>query len=363
MSAIASTFRRFWVEIAWGLFAAANVAVIFLVGRWETIPFHLVWVSLALVYGSRLWSPRTTVIVLVAVSLATGAALLWAVTHIAEGPGLDELAEVPLMAAMFAAMAWHARHAETATEGQRRLLELQRDFVRDASHELRTPITVATGHAELIRTSAPDDRIAEDAGVIIDELERLSRLSERLLILAAAEHPDFLTIEPVAVRALLEDVIKRWRPTASRRWEANIAADGWLPADVERLQLALDALVENAVKFTADGDRIAIGCRSEGDILTIEVSDSGTGIGPDKQARVFDRFARADSDRGRGRGGTGLGLPIVKAVVEAHGGSVGLQSRRDRGTSFTIRLPKYRARPVTQGVIRIPDASDPIRSQ
>jgi len=62
MSAIASTFRRFWVEIAWGLFAAANVAVIFLVGRWETIPFHLVWVSLALVYGSRLWSPRTTVI-------------------------------------------------------------------------------------------------------------------------------------------------------------------------------------------------------------------------------------------------------------------------------------------------------------
>jgi len=356
------------VELAWIAFAALNVLAIVTLAEFETIPFHLIWVSLTIVYGYRVWTGRTTAAVLLVVCVVTGAALAFAVVR--SGEGFDEVAEVPLMAAMFVAMVWHARRRQAAVEDARRmaenehrLLERQRGFVRDASHELRTPITVATGHAELIRTSAPDDRIAEDAGVIIDELERLSRLSERLLILAAAEHPDFLTIEPVAVRALLEDVIKRWRPTASRRWEANIAADGWLPADVERLQLALDALVENAVKFTADGDRIAIGCRSEGDILTIEVSDSGTGIGPDKQARVFDRFARADSDRGRGRGGTGLGLPIVKAVVEAHGGSVGLQSRRDRGTSFTIRLPKYRARPVTQGVIRIPDASDPIRSQ
>ena len=161
MSGIGSTLRRHWVEVAWAAFALANVAVIVLLSHWETIPFHFVWVSLTLVYGLRLWRLRTTMVVLLVVSVATGAALALSIARGHEGP--DELAEVPLMAAMFVAMVWHAVRRQAAVEeagrlaeSEHRLLMGQREFVRDASHEFRTPITVARGHAELIRESGPE---------------------------------------------------------------------------------------------------------------------------------------------------------------------------------------------------------------
>src|SRR5687767_2755577 len=114
MSDIASTLRRRWVEVAWGLFAAANVAVIVMLSHWETIPFHFVWVSLTLVYGIRVWRLRTTMVLLLVVMAVTGAALAWTIARGHHGP--DELAEVPLMAAMFLAMVWHAERRRTATE-------------------------------------------------------------------------------------------------------------------------------------------------------------------------------------------------------------------------------------------------------
>jgi len=363
MWAIASRLRRHWVEIAWGLFAAGNVAVILILTRWETIPFHFVWVSLTLVYGFRRWRLGTTIAVLTVVSVVTAGALLWTVTRGHER--LDEIAEVPLMAGMFVAMVWHATRRQAAmeevrrlAESEHRLLERQREFVRDASHELKTPITVARGHAELIRASRPDPRIAEDVDVVLDELSRLSRLSERLLILAAAEHPGFLTIEPVQVEPLIVDMVRRWSRTASRRWLVAVQAEGSLPADRERLEVALDALIENAVKFTGDGDGISISGRAEGSTLIIDVADTGVGIARDQLGRVFDRFSRVDGDRGRRTGGTGLGLAIVKAIVEAHDGSVGVESEVGRGTTFEIRLPGFRAEGVpTDRTAVLPEAA------
>ena len=167
--------RKHALEIAWGVFAAANVAVIITLGRWETIPFHFVWVSLTLLYGVRLWSPRTTSLVLGTVCLVTGAALFYAVSHEHPGPGLDELTEVPLMAAMFLAMVWHARRRQAALDeihrmaaNEHRLLESQREFVRDASHTLRTPITIARGHVELIRENTEDGQIRQDTEIVLD---------------------------------------------------------------------------------------------------------------------------------------------------------------------------------------------------
>jgi signal transduction histidine kinase len=348
VSGIASTSRRHWLEIAWGVFAAANVLVILAIGQFETVPFHFVWVSLTLVYGLRVWRPRTTAIVLVAVMCSTGAVLTWTVVHGQER--IDELTEVPLMAAMFLAMVWQANRrqravedARTAAERERRMLERQREFVRDASHELRTPITIARGHTELIRHAVrDDDRLARDVDVVLDELGRLSKLSDRLLTLAAADHPAFLGTEEVPVEQLLGETIRRWAPTARRRWSSALEATGTVAVDRERVEAALDALIENAVNATTEGGSITLSARGDGSSLVLEVSDDGEGIAPEDLPQVFERFSRRERDRARGSGGTGLGLAIVKTIVDAHGGSVDVESSPKEGTSFLIRLPRYR---------------------
>ena len=348
MSGIASTLRRRWVEVAWGAFAAANVAVIVMLTDWETIPFHFVWVSLTLVYGFRLWRLRTTMILLAVVMAVTGAALSWTVTRGSERP--DELAEVPLMAAMFVAMVWHAHRRQSAigearrhAESEHRLVEGQRAFVRDASHELRTPITVARGHAELIRDSGVDGQVATDAGVVLDELGRLSKLSERLLLLTAAEDPGFLTPADIELEPLVVGLMRRWSPTAMRAWQVEITAEGTIRADRERLETALDALMENALNATDEGDAIRVGCRGEGDVVVLEISDEGKGIRADDLPRIFERFSTSGSGRSRRNGGTGLGLSIAKAIIDAHRGSIEVESEEGRGATFRISLSGFHA--------------------
>jgi signal transduction histidine kinase len=342
-----------WPEVAWAVFALANLGAMFLVELGETIPFHFVWVSFTLVYGIRLWRLRTTAILLAVVMIGTGVTLAWALVD--TGAGWDEMAEVPLMAAMFAAVIWHVERRQAAldevrrlAEIEHRLLESERNLVRDVSHELRTPITVARGHAELIRASA-SGQSEQDAEVILDELNRLSRISERLLLLAAAEHPEFLRLSSIDMERLIVDTAKRWSVAASRHWHVNVLAEGTLEGDEERLQTILDALIENAVKFTREDDAISIVGRNEGDIAVIEIVDTGEGIPSTQLNRVFDRFSRAEVGR-RGPGGTGLGLAIVKAIVEAHGGSVAVESEPGTGSMFTLSLPSFRpASPVGNG--------------
>jgi signal transduction histidine kinase len=353
MRDIGSILRSRWVEVAWAVFALANLAVVFVVGSWETIPFHLIWVSLTIVYGFRVWSPRATATVLVAVMASTGAALWLTVpTH-----HRSELAEVPLMAAMFLAMVWHARRRQAAVveasqraESERAALERERSFVRDASHELRTPITIARGHAELVRASS-DGRTAADADVVIDELDRLARLSDRLLQVAAGGDTRSVERRDVHVSAYLSQILGRWRPAAPRRWVLDVDIPGTVSADPDRLGLALDALLENAVHATSEDDRIELRGVGEGSTLTIEVADTGVGIAPGDVDRMFERFARVDAARSRHAGGTGLGLAVVRAVAEAHGGTAELSSHPGEGTVARIRIPGYRGRPA--------DAPDP----
>ena len=347
MWATGSLLRRRWIELLWGAFAAANVAVILLATRWETIPFHLVWASLSLLYGFRVWSLRSTATVLAVVSVVTAAALTYTVVRGHEQ--LDEVTEVPLMAAMFVVMVWHARRSDAAAgelrrlaENEHRLLERQREFVRDASHELRTPITVARGYAELIAREAEGAQPGEDARVLLDELARLERISERLLVLATAEQPGLLALSPVRAEAFVRDLARRWAPVARRRWEVAVDVDGEILADADRLALALDALLENAVDHTAEGDRIGISARAEGGDLVLEVADAGPGIPRDQLGRVFERFARVDPGRSRRAGGTGLGLAIARAVVEAHGGTISAESEPGAGATFRVRLPGLR---------------------
>jgi two-component system OmpR family sensor kinase len=338
MSVTASTLRKYWVELGWAAFAAINFAAMPFTGEWETVPFHFVWVSLTLVYGFRVWRTWPTTGALSAVMLISGGALVAMSAH--DQVSTAELTEVPLMSAMFVAMVWHARRRQAALEELRRATERERDFVRDASHELRTPITIARGHAELIRAGAGSDQTFADAEIVLDELSRLERGVERLLLLAAVEHPNFLRRSLIDVDALVMETERRWRASADRDWRVAGDARGLVPADGERLSYALDALIENAVKFTSDGGTIAIVSRRAGDAAVIEIRDDGPGIAPEQRDRVFERFARGNGPRG-----TGLGLPIVKAIAEAHGGSVTLEDAPGAGACLRLTLPGFRPPP------------------
>jgi signal transduction histidine kinase len=332
-----------WLDVAWVGFAVANLVAMALVPQWETVPFHFIWVSLTLVYGYRVWGSFGTTLALTAVVVATGALLVYDVLRQAEL--VDELTEVPLMGAMFLAMVWHAQRRRSAMEDLRRvsdanlrLLQRERQFVQDASHELRTPITVALGHAELVGRGGRDPELAEDARIVVDELLRLRRLADRLLLLATSEDPEFLSRSPVDVDQLLTDALQRWTPI-DRRWRLQPAEPAAVVGDLDRLGLALDALIENAVKHTGPGDEIRLAGQRRGDQVAIAVVDSGSGMPADQLATIFERFARLDDGRSRDRGGTGLGLAIVKAIVQAHGGTVQVKSAVGSGSAFEILLP------------------------
>jgi signal transduction histidine kinase len=330
--------RDAWLDVAWGVFTVLNLGAMVLVGSWETVPFHFIWVSLTLLYGLRVWRGGPTLAVLAAVMVLTGLGIVVDVRAGLQGP--EELTEVPLMAAMFGAMVWHARRRllalrrlQSVSATNERLAERQRQFIQDASHELRTPIAVSLGHVELIARSAIGS-VREDARVAVDELMRLRRLSDRLLVLATAEDADFLRWMQVDVEPILVETLRRWGPLP-RQWRLGLVEEAQVQGDPDRLGVAIDALVENAVKFSSGGDVIELSAlRADGEV-SIRVSDSGSGIPAQDLERVFERFSRLRE----GRGGLGLGLAIVRAIVEAHGGSVHARSTVGQGSTFELRLP------------------------
>jgi len=335
-----------WVDVAWGAFSIANLVAIVVFSRWETVPFHFIWISLTLLYGFRVWSIRPTMWVLAVVMVTTFGAIGWDVFHGAEP--VDELNEVPLMAAMFGMMVWHAQRRLTAykvsariSAENARLLATQRRFLQDASHQLRTPITIALGHAELLASELAGSGRAEerDIEVVVGELVRLRRLSERLLMIAAAEDPDFLRPEPVALDRFTMDVLRKWMPTAQRRWQLGRLDEVVVDADRERLGLAVDALLENAIRHTRDGDVIQLSVLSaeDGSAARMIIADTGAGIPPAERDHVFDRF-RSGSELGDGRR-TGLGLALVRAVARAHGGEALVHSTPGHGSEFELVLP------------------------
>ena len=212
----------------------------------------------------------------------------------------------------------------------------QRNFVNDAGHELRTPITIIRGHLELMG-NYPDDHQATLA-VVMDELDRMSGFVEDLILLARAERPNFLQLEIVDAAAITQEVFDKAQALARRNWQLEAVATGKIVIDPERIIQAVMHLVYNAIQHTETTDVILIGSTVRNGNVHFWVQDSGEGIALDDQQRIFDRFARV-SNRRRSSEGAGLGLSIVKAITEAHSGQVTFHSQVGVGSTFTIVVP------------------------
>jgi signal transduction histidine kinase len=212
----------------------------------------------------------------------------------------------------------------------------QRQFLDDAGHELRTPLTVLRGHLEVLDQGDPQD-VAATRALLLDELDRMSRLVGDLILLAKTGRPDFLDVEPVSLEPFTQTVLAKARGLGDRSWRLDGAGDAIVPMDEQRITQAVLQLADNAVKHTEPGDEIAIGSATGGGRARIWVRDTGPGVPVEDHERIFDRFARsevADEDEG-----FGLGLSIVNAIAEAHVGAVTVEDAVPTGACFVISLP------------------------
>jgi signal transduction histidine kinase len=334
-----------WTD-AWRLGCAAIVvanlvAVVASAGP-ETVPIHLLLAAAGIVFAirpPRAIAPRDAVGFGVALTLATiGNELLEGIEPV------NDVYEAWLVCVLVVGLGWvAARRAQVARElkssldERERMLRRQEQLMYDLSHELRTPATIARGHLELIHS--PDESATAASSIALDELARIDRIVERLVLLARAERGRLVELGEVETEQFLEDVLLRWSEIAERSWRLGAAPPGLLRADPDALRIALDALLENAVKYTDVGDAIELRARVDGTRLVVEVEDSGPGVPLGSADRIFARSTRIEETEDRA--GLGIGLAIVDAIARAHGGTCTLE-RSSRGSTFALRLPGFR---------------------
>jgi two-component system OmpR family sensor kinase len=221
----------------------------------------------------------------------------------------------------------------------------QQAFVSDASHELRTPLTAIRGQLDVLaRRQNPDaTEVRRVQKLVQAEVERMTRLTEDLLLLAHTDEARFIRREPIELGPFLVELIVSAQATTDRRLTIGAEVPGILNADRDRLAQALRNLLRNAVEHTQPGGALELGaCEIPDARVQIWVDDDGPGIPAAERDKVFDRFHRADSSRARSAGGTGLGLAIVRAIVDAQGGRVWATDSPLGGARVVIELPGYR---------------------
>jgi two-component system, OmpR family, sensor kinase len=212
----------------------------------------------------------------------------------------------------------------------------QRRFLDDAGHELRTPITIVRGHLELLDPGHEQETQAT-RDLVLDEVDRMARLVDDMIVLAKSGRPDFLKPTDVDAGILTDEVLDKVRALGDRKWKLDQRAEGTVCVDPQRVTQALLQLATNAVRHTCAGAVIALGGSHEDDRVRWWVRDTGPGVEPHDTERIFERFQRGD--QARGAEGSGLGLSIVRAIATAHGGDVHLDSVPGEGATFTLDLP------------------------
>jgi heavy metal sensor kinase len=220
----------------------------------------------------------------------------------------------------------------------------QRQFTADASHELRTPMTVIKGQIEVALQRERDPQAYRQVlQAVNEEVDRMIRLVGSLLTLARADAGQIpITLEPVSLPDVVGAAIEQVQPLASRRGvdlQLSSSRPVTLRADDDLILQLLLNLLDNAIKYTAAGGQVTVGWNANGRDVELWVRDTGSGIAREHLTRLFERFYRVDKARSRAEGGSGLGLAISRWIAEAHGGSISVESDLGRGSTFTVRLP------------------------
>jgi two-component system OmpR family sensor kinase len=333
---------------AWTVWAAVCVTLMVLLPGEETIPYHLGWAGFALAFGLGSWSRRQLVTALLWYTLATGVALerSWQLGHIS----WDETTEIPLMFLLALLMVWNVLRRQSALTEVKRLAERDIRVSHDrerlmqlTSHELRTPLTIARGYIELLQARTFDVEGEQDLAVVADELDRLSRVSDRLVRMIGLQ--DDTTSEDFDVDSVLSQSIERWRVVADRHWV--LEAQGG------------DAL---GSADTSVGDTIRLVGARQRENLMVAVLDSGVGL-KDHQVNAINAFdtgappwllTPSPDDFAIPAGctapgtevemvdrlaGTGLGLSIVREIVQAQGGVLRASRAPEGGAALALTLP------------------------
>lgn len=247
-------------------------------------------------------------------------------------------------------------HLEQATLNNRRLQEADRQrqqYLRNVSHEFRTPLTVIKGYAEFLRDSGPvpEKAQADAMKVIVESCDRVIDMVDTLIEVSRVEQgmaEQTLQLQDHDLEELIATGLEPLRAAADKK---GLALEVTLPVPAPRLRAdggllvqVVRKLVDNAVKYTAAGGRVEVRGRLEGDEVVVEVRDSGVGIAPEHLPRIFDKFYMADGGLNRRAGGTGVGLYLVREIVRLHAGQVDVDSRPGSGSRFVVRLPRGQAR-------------------
>jgi signal transduction histidine kinase len=227
---------------------------------------------------------------------------------------------------------------------EQRVLQLRRQFVANASHELKTPVTSLQTLAEAVADAAASDprSAARFGGRLVEEAQRLGTLIKDLLDLSRVEDPAAMALENIDLSELIGLQVKAAEEKAAAKslhLDAQIEPGLAVRGDGGQLELMVRNLIDNAIRYTPEEGHVTVELMSDDTDSILEVTDDGIGIPLHAQARVFERFYRVDEDRARAGGGTGLGLSIVRNAAELHGGSVGVTSVLGEGSTFTVRLP------------------------
>lgn len=352
---------REWLFVPW---VALSTWCVFLMWAWpggEVVPFHAIWISFALLYGFEAWPLRRTAVALGAFAVATGAILV-----LRAGAGViagEEITEIPLMWVLALLVVWHVQRRQEALEAVTQVARhdvaaaRQRErLARLTSHEMRTPLTIASGYVDLLIAEEPDAARRADLDVVRDELGRLSRAGDRLLRMIQLQ--ERTPSAPIDVDALVAETAQRWSAVAPRRWLVETRC-GSLEGSSERLRDCLDTLIENAVRYTPAGGTVRLVGLRRGASLCLGVADSGPGLpaglaaainlaAGDTTASATGAPTPATADPGDhpddpvrldARSQTGMGIGIVQEALTARHGRLLAGRSREGGALLLMALP------------------------